>query len=122
MPVPQSLLPTLASLLLLVPSPFVIFTPVSFSKPYIDIETPQAVFYCRQLGIRNLISGLAIARLTYEGNLSGAATVMKCYPLLGILDAWAGWMYRGRLVKNDVTHVVVGALFWLAGVWVSGSL
>lgn len=31
-------------------------------------------------------------------------------------------MYRGRFVKNDVMHVVIGALFGAAGVWVDGSL
>ncbi|KAH7327145.1 hypothetical protein BKA65DRAFT_539807 [Rhexocercosporidium sp. MPI-PUGE-AT-0058] len=103
-----TLLPTLISTLLISTSIPLIAIPVTVSKNYIHIETPQAIFYARQLGTRNLMLGSSIAYLTYTGNLSGAATVLCTFPFLGFLDPLAGWLYRGRLVKNDWNH-----LLWL---------
>jgi hypothetical protein len=42
------------------------------------IETTQAAFYARHIGIKNFLFGPAIEALTYQGNFSGAAAVL-CY-------------------------------------------
>lgn len=64
--------------------------------------------------------GISIAALTYTGNLDGAATVLCSFPLLGMLDPMAGWIYRGRFVKNDWSHLVVGCAFGGVGWWILG--
>ncbi|KAH9219251.1 hypothetical protein DL95DRAFT_384678, partial [Leptodontidium sp. 2 PMI_412] len=102
-----TLLPALISTLLISTSIPLIAIPVTFSKNYITITSPQSTFYARQLGTRNLMLGISIAALTYTGNLDGAATVLCSFPLLGMLDPMAGWIYRGRFVKNDWSHLVV---------------
>ena len=56
-----------------------------------------------------------------SGEISSAATVLCCFPLLGILDPFAGWCYRGHLVKNDYNHFFVGCLFGGIGWWILNS-
>lgn len=62
--------------------------------------------------------GIALGALTLRGFLNGAATMLCCYSVLGLLDPYAGYMYRGHFVKNDLIHVVTGFLFAGLGVWI----
>jgi hypothetical protein len=117
-----SLIPFAISALLMSVSVPLILEPVSFSAHFVKIETPQAAFYARQIGVRNFMLGLAIGALTYQGNLSGAASVLCCFPVLSILDPFAGYMWRGRFVGNDLTHFVMGGLFGGVGWWMLRNL
>ncbi|XMA11841.1 hypothetical protein WAI453_004632 [Rhynchosporium graminicola] len=117
-----TLLPTLIGGLLMCVSIPLITHPVALSKNYIHIETPQAAFYARQLGIRNLMIGTAISALAYKGLIQSAAIVLCCFPILGVLDPVAGWMYRGHLVKNDYNHLVMGCVFGGIGLWILGEV
>jgi putative Mn2+ efflux pump MntP len=116
-----ALIPASVSALLTFVSVALIRDPVGFSANVIKIETPQAAFYCRQLGIRNLMLGFILGALTYKGQLNSAATVLCIFPVLGVLDPFAGYMYRGKFVANDVTHVVTAVLFGGAGLWMLSS-
>jgi hypothetical protein len=117
-----TLVPSAISVLLVSVSIPLILDPVGFSAHFVKIETPQAAFYARQVGVRNLLLGIAIGALTYQGMLSGAATLLCCLLVLGILDPFAGYMYRGRFVSNDLTHLVAGCLFSGAGWWILRNL
>ncbi|CZT11602.1 uncharacterized protein RCO7_15144 [Rhynchosporium graminicola] len=129
-----TLLPTLIGGLLMCVSIPLITHPVALSKNYIHIETPQAAFYARQLGIRSeylsfptpalhhLMIGTAISALAYKGLIQSAAIVLCCFPILGVLDPVAGWMYRGHLVKNDYNHLVMGCVFGGIGLWILGEV
>lgn len=110
-----ALVPAAISLILISTSIPLVLEPVSFPAHTIQIETTQAAFYARQIGARNLLLGMALGALTYQGLQSGAATVLCCFLLLGVLDPWAGYMYRGRIVGNDWTHLLVGSAFGGAG-------
>ncbi|PVH71932.1 hypothetical protein DL98DRAFT_520750 [Cadophora sp. DSE1049] len=115
-----TLLPTIISTILITASIPLIHHPVEFSKNYIHIDNPQSVFFVRQLGTRNLMIGVAIGALVYRGEIASVATVLCCFPLLGILDPVAGWCYRGRFVKNDYNHFILGCLFGGIGWWILG--
>jgi hypothetical protein len=117
-----SLIPFAISAILISVSVPLILSPISFSAHTIKIETPQAAFYARQVGVRNLLLGLSIGALTYQGILSGAAILLCCTLVLGILDPFVGYMYRGRFVGNDLTHFVVGLLISGAGWWMLRNL
>jgi len=54
--------------------------------------------------------------------LEAAANVLCCVMVLGILDPFAGFMFRGRFLGNDVTHLMTGALFSGAGWWMLRNL
>lgn len=119
---PLALIPSAVALLLISTQIPLVINPVSFSAPFIKVETTQSVFYLRQLGFRNLQFGVVLAVLVYRGQLSGAATVLSTYPLLSCLDPIAGYLYRGHFVKNDGLHVFTGFLFGGLGWWMSNNL
>ena len=72
--------------------------PVSFAKPFGTVfTTDQEVLVERHIGGKNFLSGLTIGVLTYQENFAGVSTYLMCYPVIGIIDPWAGWMMRGTL-------------------------
>lgn len=68
------------------------------------------------------MTGVILGVFTYQNQLSAAATVLCCFPILGILDPWIGYMYRGRFVGNDVVHVVTAGGFGVVGWWILGRV
>lgn len=66
--------------------------------------------------------GLIIGTLTYQGLVAAAGIVLSFFPILGVLDMWAGRIYRGKIGANDWVHLVTGLGFGAAGIWVLRSV